>query len=167
MAHARRKIFESLPKDKVRESDAISVARQGIHYCDQMFSLERSWKDLSAEERYKKRQSELKPLLKKFSDWCYKKSVSVLPSGKLGAAFQYCLNHMDKFMNILKDGRLELPNNRASSQRDRHGIQELALFTEHHWRQSHDHHCEHTRNCQAKWLGSIQIYQLSSGQVAQ
>lgn len=114
MAHARRKIFDSLPKDKVRESDATSVARQGIHYCDQIFSLERSWKDLSAEERYKKRQSELKTLLKKFSDWCYKKSVSVLPSGKLGAAFQYCLNHMGKFMNILKDGRLELSNNRAA-----------------------------------------------------
>ena len=113
MAHARRKFRDSLPKDKVRESDATSVAKQGIHYCDQMFSLEHSWKDLSAEERYKKRQSELKPLLKKFSDWCYKKSVSVLPSGKLGAAFQYCLNHMDKFMNILKDGRLELSNNRA------------------------------------------------------
>ena len=78
-----------------------------------MFSFERSWKDLSAEERYKKRQSELKPLLKNFSDWCYKKSVSVLPSGKLGAAFQYCVNHMDKFVNILKDGRLELSNNRA------------------------------------------------------
>ncbi|GHN49985.1 hypothetical protein ME800_15940 [Lactobacillus delbrueckii] len=59
-----------------------------------MFSLERPWKDLSAEERHKKRQSELKPLLKKFSDWCYKKSVSVLPSGKLGADFQYCLNHI-------------------------------------------------------------------------
>ena len=103
MAHARRKFFDSLPKDKARESDANSVTRQGIHYCDQMFSLERSWKDLSAEERYKKRQSELKPLLKKFSDWCYKKSVSVLPSGKLGAAFQYCLNLMDKFMNILKE----------------------------------------------------------------
>ena len=91
MAHARRKIFDSLPKDKVRESDAISVARQGIHYCDQMFSLERSWKDLSAEERYKKRQSELKPLLKKFSDWCYKKSVSVLPSGKLGGSLPVLL----------------------------------------------------------------------------
>ena len=113
MAHARRKFRDSLPKDKARESDATSVAKQGIHYCDQMFSLEHSWKDLSAEERYKKRQSELKPLLKKFSDWCYKKSVSVLPSGKLGAAFQYCLNHMDKFMNILKDGQLELSNNRA------------------------------------------------------
>lgn len=91
MAHARRKIFDSLPKDKVRESDAISVARQGIHYCDQMFSLERSWKDLSAEERYKKRQSELKPLLKEFSDWCYKKSVSVLPSGKLGGSLPVLL----------------------------------------------------------------------------
>ena len=49
MAHARRKFRDSLPKDKARESDANSVARQGIHYCDQMFSLERSWKDLSAE----------------------------------------------------------------------------------------------------------------------
>lgn len=152
MAHARRKFSDSLPKDKARESDATSVARQGIHYCDQIFSLERSWKDLSAEERYKKRQSELKPLLKKFSDWCYKKSVSVLPSGKLGAAFQYCLNHMDKFMNILKDGQLELSNNRASSQRDRHGTQERALFTEQHRRQSHGHHYEHTRNCKQNGL---------------
>lgn len=91
MAHARRKFFDSLPKDKVRESDATSVARQGIHYCDQIFSLERSWKDLSAEERYKKRQSELKTLLKKFSDWCYKKSVSVLPSGKLGGGLPVLL----------------------------------------------------------------------------
>ena len=78
-----------------------------------MFSLERQWVDLSAEERYQKRQSKLKPLLEKFNDWCYKKSISVLPSGKLGKAFNYCVNHKDKFMNILKDGRLELSNNRA------------------------------------------------------
>ena len=84
-----------------------------IHYCDQMFSLECSWKDLSAEERYKKRQSELKPLLKKFFDWRPKKSIFVLPSSKLETAFQYCTKHMDKFMNVLKDGRLELSNNRA------------------------------------------------------
>ena len=36
-----------------------------------------------------------------------------MPSGKLGKAFNYCVNHKDKFMNILKDGRLELSNNRA------------------------------------------------------
>ncbi|MGZ1180447.1 IS66 family transposase, partial [Lactobacillus delbrueckii subsp. bulgaricus] len=56
-----------------------------------MFSLERAWEDLSTEERYEKRQSELEPLLEKFSDWCSKKSISVLPSGKLGTAFQYCI----------------------------------------------------------------------------
>ena len=72
-------------KTRPESPTRIQLPDKGIHYCDQMFSLERSWKDLSAEERYKKRQSELKPLLKKFSDWCYKKSVSVLPSGKLGA----------------------------------------------------------------------------------
>ncbi|MBT8912845.1 IS66 family transposase, partial [Lactobacillus delbrueckii subsp. bulgaricus] len=53
------------------------------------------------------------PLLEKFSDWCSKKSISVLPSGKLGTTFQYCIKHMDKFMNVLKDGRLELSNNSA------------------------------------------------------
>ncbi|MFS8962038.1 transposase, partial [Lactobacillus delbrueckii] len=113
MAHVRRKFLDSLPKDKTRESDATSVANQGIHYCNQMFSLEHAWEDLSVEERYEKRQSELKPLLEKFSDWCSKKSISVLPSDKLGTAFQYCIKHMDKFMNVLKDGRLELSNNRA------------------------------------------------------
>ena len=82
-------------------------------------------------ERYEKRQSELKPLLEKFSDWCSKKSISVLPSGKLGTAFKYCMKHMDKFINALKDSRLELvqQQSRTSSQRDRHGTQELALFT--------------------------------------
>ena len=63
MAHARRKFHDSLPK---RESDATSVANQGIHYCNQMFSLESAWEDLSAEERYEKRQSELRPLLEKY-----------------------------------------------------------------------------------------------------
>ena len=52
-------------------------------------------------------------LLGKFFDWRPKKSIFVLLSGKLGTAFQYCLNRMDKFMNTLKDGRLELSNNRA------------------------------------------------------
>ena len=89
------------------------MANQGINYCSQMFSLEHAWEDLSAEERYEKHQSELKPLLEKFSDWCSKKSISVLPSGKLGTTFQYCIKHMDQFINVLKDGRLELSNNRA------------------------------------------------------
>ncbi len=113
MAHARRKFHDSLPKGKAIDSDATSVANQGINYCSQMFSLEHAWEDLSAEERYEKHQSELKPLLEKFSDWCSKKSISVLPSGKLGTTFQYCIKHMDQFINVLKDGRLELSNNRA------------------------------------------------------
>ena len=113
MAHAKRKFHGSLPKDKAIESDATSVANQGINYRSQMFSLERAWEDLSAEERSEKRQSELKTLLKKFSDWCSKKSISMLPSGKLGTAFQYCIKHMGMFMNVVKVGRLELSNNRA------------------------------------------------------
>ena len=37
----------------------------------------------------------------------------MLPYGKLETAFQYCIKHMVKFMNVPKDGHLELSNNRA------------------------------------------------------
>lgn len=33
------------------------------------------------------------------------------------------------------------------------GTRELATFADQHWRQVHVHHHEHTRNCQAEWLG--------------
>ena len=61
MAHARWKFHDSLPK---RESDATSVANQGIHYCNQMFSLESAWEDLSAEERYEKRKTSAREVLR-------------------------------------------------------------------------------------------------------
>lgn len=43
-----------------------SLSKQGVHYCNQMFTLERSWENLSSEERHQKRQEKLKPLFDEF-----------------------------------------------------------------------------------------------------
>ncbi|WP_368901218.1 IS66 family transposase [Oceanobacillus oncorhynchi] len=41
----------------------------GVHYCDQLFKLEKQWKDLSPDERLQQSQLESKPLLKEFWEW--------------------------------------------------------------------------------------------------
>ncbi|MGO5335151.1 IS66-like element short variant transposase, partial [Enterococcus cecorum] len=82
-AHVRRKFFEATPK----QADKQSLGRKGLDYCDQMFSLEASWAELSSAERLCKRKERLAPLMTTFFDWC--RNQSVLPGSKLGRAITY------------------------------------------------------------------------------
>ena len=106
-AHVRRKFFEATPK----KADKRFLGAKGLAYCNQMFGLESSWEKLSAEERLKKRQEELKPLMETFFYWC--RSQAVLSGSKLGRAIDYSLKYEETFKTILKDGNLVLSNNRA------------------------------------------------------
>ncbi|COB56060.1 transposase [Streptococcus pneumoniae] len=106
-AHVRRKFFEATPK----QADKSSLGAKGLAYCDQLFSLERDWEDLSADERLQRRQEELYPLMENFFAWCRRQSV--LPGSKLGRAIEYSLKYEETFKTILKDGHLVLSNNLA------------------------------------------------------
>ena len=106
-AHVRRKFFEATPK----KADKRSLGAKRLAYCNQMFGLESSWEKLSVEERLKKRQEELKPLMENFFYWC--RSQAVLSGSKLGRAIDYSLKYEETFKTILKDGNLVLSNNRA------------------------------------------------------
>lgn len=106
-AHVRRKFFEATPK----QADKSSLGAKGLAYCDQLFSLERDWEDLSADERLQRRQEELHPLMEDFFAWCRRQSV--LPGSKLGRAIEYSLKYEETFKTILKDGHLVLSNNLA------------------------------------------------------
>lgn len=106
-AHVRRKFFEATPKN----ADCSSLAKKGLNYCDRMFSLERQWEDLSSEDRYQKRQEELRPLMEEFFDWC--REQFALPESKLGRALKYSLDYESTFKTVLEDGRLVLSNNLA------------------------------------------------------
>ena len=108
-AHARRKFSDAAP---TRASE-VSLAQTGIIYCDQMFRLERSWEQLTSDERKNRRKAELRPLMDECFTWCKDNQLKTLPNSKLGIAFAYCLNHEEAFRNVLKDGNLALSNNLA------------------------------------------------------
>ena len=110
LSHARRKFDEVLKSIKPAEQIG-SKALTGKNYCDQLFSLEKKFADLTPEDRYTKRLELAKPILDKFFEWL--KSVNALPKSALGKAVQYTLSQWVYIVNYLLDGRCEISNNRA------------------------------------------------------
>ncbi|CKC53019.1 transposase [Streptococcus pneumoniae] len=95
-AHVRRKFFEAPPK----QADKSSLGAKGLAYCDQLFSLERDWEALPADERLQKRQEHLQPLMEDFFAWCRRQSV--LSGSKLGRAIEYSLKYEETFKTPLE-----------------------------------------------------------------
>ena len=111
-AHLRRKFDEaikSLPKGKAKGSSAY----QGLAYCDLLFAIEKGLdeKNATAEERYKERLEQAKPVLDAMLSWANSRTAA--PKSALGKAFTYLKEQWPYLTNYLKDGRLELSNNRA------------------------------------------------------
>lgn len=108
--HARRKFDEAvkaLPKGKAHGSSAM----QGLAYCDQLFKLEDGWTDLSPQQRYTQRLEQAKPVLDAILSWANTRTAA--PKSALGKAFTYLREQWPYLTNYLRDGRLELSNNRA------------------------------------------------------
>lgn len=109
-AHARRKFDEamkSLPKGKAKTGSAA----QGLAYCNLLFKIEDGLAGLSPEERYKQRLKQEKPVLDAMLAWANTRAAA--PKSALGAALAYLKDQWQYLCNYLKDGRLELSNNRA------------------------------------------------------
>ena len=109
-AHARRKFDEavkSLPKGKAKGSSA----SQGLAYCNLLFEIEQGLADKTAEERYHERLKQAKPVLDAMLAWANTRTAA--PKSALGKAFTYLKEQWPYLTNYLKDGRLELSNNRA------------------------------------------------------
>ena len=111
-AHLRRKFVEAIPAKK--SSDApFTSAETGRQYCDKLFAIEDRLKDLSAEERYRKRLELEKPVLDAF--WCWLDSLNPLKGSALGKAVTYAKNQKPYMENYLLDGRCSLSNNAAEN----------------------------------------------------
>lgn len=116
MAHARRK-FEEAAKATLPKNGDNSLAKQALKYINKLFSLEKKYKELTAEERYQKRLEEAKPVLEAFYEWL--SGLNVSSQSTFGKARIYAFNQRPYLENYLLDGRLELSNNRAeNSQRN-------------------------------------------------
>ena len=64
-------------------------------------------------ERVEKRKEEAEPLVSAYFEWIREYELSILPKSLLGKAFTYAKNQQANLRNYLKDGRLEISNNRA------------------------------------------------------
>ena len=90
-----------------------SSAYQGLAYCDLLFAIEKGLdeKNATPEERYKERLEQAKPVLDAMLSWANSRTAA--PKSALGKAFTYLKEQWPYLTNYLKDGRLELSNNRA------------------------------------------------------
>lgn len=112
-AHARRKFDEALKALPAEQRNAPVAAKEGLAFCNQLFAIERELQDATPEERYQARLERSHPILEAFSAWLKYQTPRVLPKSALGQAIAYCRNQRDKLEAFLKDGRLELDNNRG------------------------------------------------------
>jgi transposase len=111
-AHSRRgftDVLKSLPANSIKPV----AATEGLHFCNQLYSIERKLKELAPKERYEQRLKQSKPVLDAFLSWLKISDQKVLPKSGLGKAITYCLNQWDKLVAFLEDGRLEIDNNRS------------------------------------------------------
>lgn len=110
-AHARRKFNEALVTEKTKRPDTAEAI--GLRYCETLFAIERRAEVLSNEDRHALRQKESQPVIEAFYRWINEQLNKTLPKSLLGQALGYALNQKKYLTTFLKDGRIELSNNRA------------------------------------------------------
>ena len=148
LAYARRKFFEAVPASRRKklkfldinsdvaiedidlpdkdEAKQLFPAEIGLLYCNKLFYLERTLKELDPEERKQQRAVLEQPVWDQFWNWL----DTIHPTGgsKLGKAVNYAQNHHDTLMNYLLDGRCEISNNRAERKAKSYAIGRKAFL---------------------------------------
>ena len=112
-AHSRRKFCDALKILPVGKRDADVASNKGLEFCNKLFEIEKILKDEPPEKRYLARIEKSKPVLDEFREWLNYHSARALPKSTFGKAVKYCRNQWHKLTAFLKDGRLEIDNNRS------------------------------------------------------
>jgi transposase len=108
MAHARRKFEEA---QRAQPNAKVGRAVWALTHIQKLYRTEKACAGKPADEIYRRRQAESKPLMEEFARWLAK--TEVLPKGYLGKAIGYSQKQWPKLMRYLEDGRLGIDNNRA------------------------------------------------------
>lgn len=112
-AHARREFMDALKSMPPSAEKSEAVAQQGLNFCNQLYAIERELKEVTSDERHNVRQERSRPVLDAFLAWLKQQRGRKLPKSVTGKAITYCLNQWDKLIGFMKDGRLEIDNNRS------------------------------------------------------
>lgn len=104
-SHMRRYFFDAI--------NGHDLAKNIVDIIDELFSIERSLSELTADKRHKQRQKNFKSTLNKLFREIEFLKFPGSPRNQLDKAVNYALNNKDYFYTILSDGRLVLSNNSA------------------------------------------------------
>lgn len=110
LVHVRRKFVEAA-EVAGQSKGSSNLAGKAVKDLQQIFDWDTYCVNMTLEERYQKRLEKQKPLLEAFFDWV--ESISVSEKSALGRARIYALGQKEYVLNVYKDKRLELNNNRA------------------------------------------------------
>jgi transposase len=110
--HCKRKWNEAL-KVMSPEARPGSTAQEALKRIGYLFHLEDRWKNLEPEERHRLRLEESKPLAEAFFAWL--ETLPLIPKSAVGKAIRYALEQKRWLMNVYRDGRSELSNNRIEN----------------------------------------------------
>jgi len=110
MAHARRKFIDAKAVQGKNKTGKADVA---LNLIGKLYGIEASLKGKTAEEKYLARQEKSKFIIDKLTSWVIDNKDKVPPKTKLGEAMTYWCNQEYKLITYLKDGRINIDNNRA------------------------------------------------------
>lgn len=110
-AHLRRKFDEALAV--MKDKDPNSTAGIGLNYCNKLFEIEREIASNLPDQCHDIRQEKSKKITDEFFSWVEIQSTKSLPKSLVGTALGYAINQKKYLLSFLKDGRIELSNNRA------------------------------------------------------
>ena len=111
--HLRSKYRDCIPKTKNEALNKDSPAYIGFDFCNQLFDLEREFKEMTADERLKERQIRSKKVLDDYLAWL--DTTNPLQGAKLGEAITYSRNQQIPLSRFLEDGCIELSTNRVEN----------------------------------------------------
>ena len=117
-SHARRGFFElaDIAASARRGSGAAPVspiALEAVRRIDALFAIERDINGMSAAERHRVRQEQLRPLVEDLHAWLQEKRASLSRSSSVAKPIDYMLKRWTRFATFLCDGRECLSNNAA------------------------------------------------------
>ena len=118
-AHARRYFAEALkalPKDQ-RDKAKGTIAHEALERIAGIYHMDNQLSELSEEERYRKRQLLVRPLVEALFAWLKKvRDEKMVPEGgKTMKGVNYYLNHEKQFFEFLNHGNVPLDNNATES----------------------------------------------------
>ena len=115
-SHARRKFTDAIKALNVsKHPEQGSVASDALQMIAAIFHAEGKLKDMSPNDRQRKRKIKVRPLVDAFFTWVHKTSEdrTVLLSGDTYTGIQYCINQEKELRVFLQDGEIPIDNNCA------------------------------------------------------